>query len=443
MNLNLKKIKYFFKNVNSDHQKIAVTFLWVSFFVSIGKLAGAAKEMAIAWRYGVSSTVDAYVFIFNLVNWPISVWFSILTIVLVPLIIDIEHESHEKLLRFRKEVLGFTIILGISLALVAFILLPFLLSSKQVGLTQDVLEEALRIIPGMVILIPLGLIIGLFSIMMLIRGRHRNTLFEALPATTILLFLVLPSSLILNPLLLSTIAGFTLHLIFLFASLKSEGQLAFPSFKFTSPVWKDIVRSVGITAVGQLLMSLTTIIDQFFIAGLGLGALSTVSYANRILGLIIGVGAMAISRSTLPIFSKVSIRNIGEIKKLAIQWAVVMFCVAVLGIVLVWIFSVDIVRIIFERGAFRKEDTEIVGKYLQYSLLQVPFYMGGLVVVTALISMKKYAEIAFVSGINLFIKIILNYFFVNLYGVEGVIFATVIMIAVSAILSGIVLLRSS
>ena len=52
----------------------------------IAKFAGAAKEMAVAWRYGVSATVDAYVFVFNLINMPVSIWFSVLTVVLIPII---------------------------------------------------------------------------------------------------------------------------------------------------------------------------------------------------------------------------------------------------------------------------------------------------------------------------------------------------------------------
>ncbi|CBL44180.1 hypothetical protein HDN1F_05970 [gamma proteobacterium HdN1] len=45
-----------FENPTSQHRQIAVGFLWVSLFVFVGKLAGAAKEMVIAWRYGVSQT---------------------------------------------------------------------------------------------------------------------------------------------------------------------------------------------------------------------------------------------------------------------------------------------------------------------------------------------------------------------------------------------------
>ena len=71
-------------NPASEHRRIAVGFFWVSLFVFVGKLAGAAKEMAIAWRYGVSAHVDAYVLVLNLVTWPVSIWFNILSIALVP-----------------------------------------------------------------------------------------------------------------------------------------------------------------------------------------------------------------------------------------------------------------------------------------------------------------------------------------------------------------------
>ena len=72
-------------NVNPEHHAIVRGMVWVALFVFLGKLAGAAKEMVIAYRYGISDEVDAYLFIFNLISWPVSVWFSILTIVLVPL----------------------------------------------------------------------------------------------------------------------------------------------------------------------------------------------------------------------------------------------------------------------------------------------------------------------------------------------------------------------
>ena len=87
----VRRVQRHLQNPDSPHRRIAVGFLWVSLFVFVGKLAGAAKEMTVAWRYGVSPTVDAYVFVFNLVSWPVAVWFGIISAVLVPLAARIRH----------------------------------------------------------------------------------------------------------------------------------------------------------------------------------------------------------------------------------------------------------------------------------------------------------------------------------------------------------------
>ena len=63
------------RNAHPDHHAIARGMVWVALFVLLGSLARAAKGMAIAYRYGVSAEVDAYLFVFNLVSWQVGVWF--------------------------------------------------------------------------------------------------------------------------------------------------------------------------------------------------------------------------------------------------------------------------------------------------------------------------------------------------------------------------------
>ena len=134
----ISRIRRHLADPDSDHRKIATGFFWVSLFVLVGKLAGATKEMTIAWRYGVSETVDAYVLVFNLVNWPVSVWFSVLTVVLVPLVARLRYDSPGELPRFRGELLGLTLIIGLGLGVLAWFGLPELLRAKWVGLSNFV-----------------------------------------------------------------------------------------------------------------------------------------------------------------------------------------------------------------------------------------------------------------------------------------------------------------
>ena len=46
-------------NIHPDHLRIVKGAFRVAVFLLLGKAAGAVKEMAVAYRYGVSDAVDA------------------------------------------------------------------------------------------------------------------------------------------------------------------------------------------------------------------------------------------------------------------------------------------------------------------------------------------------------------------------------------------------
>src|SRR5690349_20405629 len=93
----------------------------IALFVFLGKLVSAGKEMAVAYRYGLSAEVDAYHFVFNLVSWPIGVWASVLTAVLVPLAVRIRHDHASELPHFRAELFGLALMLGVVMALLSWL----------------------------------------------------------------------------------------------------------------------------------------------------------------------------------------------------------------------------------------------------------------------------------------------------------------------------------
>ncbi len=421
-------------NPQSQHHQIAQGFLWVSSFVFLGKLAGAAKEMAIAWRYGVSATVDAYVFLFNLVNWPVTVWFSILTVVLVPLAARLRSDNPGELPRFRAELLGLTLLIGLVLGLLAWLLLPALLRAGWLGLSGPVLAQALPMAGGLALLAPLGAAISLFSAWLLAAGRHRNTLFEAIPALTLLVFLLLPPGWMPEPLLWGTVAGFALHMAALAAPLRQRGELPAPALARRSPAWQVFWAGIGIMAVGQVMSSATNLVDQFLAAGLSPGALSTLSYANRVLALLLGLGATAISRATLPVFSAAQAQDGQAVKALALRWAAIMFGLGVLALAVMWAIAPWVVRILFQRGAFTPSDTQAVTQILRLALWQLPFYFSGLVFVAALAAQRGHAKIALSGALNLVFKLPIAVLLVRLYQLEGLVVSTVAMYALSAAL---------
>ena len=152
------------RGAHPDHRAVARGMAWVALFVLLGSFARAAREVAIAYRYGVSAEVDAYLFVFNLVTWPVAVWFSVLTVVLVPLTAGIRRGARAELPLFRSELLGLTLVLGLALAFLNWLGLPLLLHASWTGLPDSTVSIGLNMVPALTLIAPVGVVISLFPL---------------------------------------------------------------------------------------------------------------------------------------------------------------------------------------------------------------------------------------------------------------------------------------
>ena len=179
--------------------------------------------------------------------------------------------------------------------------------------------------------------------------------------------------------------------------------------------------------MGQVLMSLTSIIDQFFANGIGPGALSTLSYASRVLTLILGIGAMGITRAILPVLAKVRMQKGADVDRLAFSWAKWVFVAGGIAAVIGWLGSDLAVSLLFERGEFKEQNTAEVASVLKYSMFQIPFFMFSLTLANLMASKENYRILLFSSVNALTLKIVSAAVLIPLIGMLGLVMSTTIM----------------
>lgn len=407
---------------------------WVAAFVFAGKVAGALKEMAVAWRFGARLEVDAYLFVFNLVSWPLAVWLSLLTSVLVPVWARARSTGEEELSRFRSELLAFSLVLGIGLSALAWIVLPRILASSWAGLPAGTKQVALQMAPALSSLLGLGVVISLFSAWMLASERHLNTLFEGIPAVVLLIAVLSWHGGGVEALVWGTVGGYSIHLLSLGVAVGRSGDLSAPRFRMASPQWSAFWKGFSAMLAGQALMSVTIVIDQFFAAHVGTGAIATLGYANRILVLVLSLGATAVTRATLPVFSRAQTEEPSRLLRMAFHWVRILGALGLIAAVVGWWLAPTIVRLLFERGAFTAADTLAVSRILRFGIGQLPFYFASLVLVSMLTSQLRYATICLVAMVNVAVKVVANALLVPRFGVSGLMIATTLMLAVSCVL---------
>jgi putative peptidoglycan lipid II flippase len=404
---------------------------WVALFVLVGKLIGAAKEMLVAYRYGVSAEVDAFLFVTSVISWPVGVWSSVLTLALVPLVARIRQEAREELPRFRAELLGITFLLGLLLAGLTWVALLLTLRSSRAGLLTETAAIAADVAPVLIMLMPVGLLSCLFSAWMLADGRHVNTLMEGIPTFVVAIAILAVPTGGIGPLVWGTVVGLALHLIGLAIAVARHGKIGCPRFRCRSTAWRWFWQDFSVMLVGNSLMHLIIIADLLFAARLGTGAIATLSYANRILFLILGLGGTAISRATLPVFSNTQGQGRDQVHRLATQWVYLMLALGTAAMVVVWLVAPFAVKLLFERGEFTAKETLAVAEVLRYGAVQLPFYLAALVLVSSLVSKGMYTAVAVGAAINLIVKVAANYLFVPVLGINGIILSTGLMYMVS------------
>lgn len=413
-------------------------------FLLLGKAAGAFKEMAVAYRYGVSDVVDAYQFTLTMASWlPITI-VGALSVVLIPVLVRARDEDESLRKRFIGELQGWVILMGVVLAGATYVAWPWVLEWAGTGLDAETRRMSRELTLAFAPAALLTLMTGVSAARLRSRERHINTLLDSVPAAVILVWVLLATtSAGVGPLLWGTLVGYALQSAWLlWLAGRADGISARPRLGFSTHHWPDLMKAAGVMMIGQVAMSFVGPIDQYTAANLGANANATLGYATRLLSLLLGLGAASVGRAALPVLADVQRRGDAvRARKLALKWSVLMGAGGGMVTLAGWWLAPWVVGLLFERGAFTADDTLRVAEVMRWGLLQMPFYFGVLVLVQLLASQNRYRIMAAIAVANFLLKAAMNFVLAPVMGVSGIMLATSLMYALSYVCYVAVALR--
>uniref|UniRef100_UPI00333F4CA4 murein biosynthesis integral membrane protein MurJ n=1 Tax=Castellaniella defragrans TaxID=75697 RepID=UPI00333F4CA4 len=426
-------LKRLFVGLHADHRRIALGAARVAFFLLLGKVVGAFKEMAVAYRYGVSDVVDAYQFTLTLANWLPVTLVGACSVVLIPALVRSRRQPEAEHFRFLRELQGVALLLGAVVAVVLLVVWPLVVPWVGRGLSGHVREMSALLILGFAPAALFTIWTGLSAARLRAHERHINTLLDSMPALVILVWVLASPAGGLWPLLWGTLAGYALQSILLAAvAAWADGRPGGALLGRRSPQWSTLAAAAGIMLVGQLAMSLVGPIDQYTAARLGENANAVLGYAARLLSLALGIGAASVGRAALPVLADIQGRGDPlHARRMALKWSAGMLAVGALVVLVGWLLAPWGVALLFERGAFTARDTLVVAEVLRWGLLQLPFYFGVLILVQLLASQNRYGLMALIAVLNFLVKAVMNHVLAPVMGPSGIMLATALMYASS------------
>jgi peptidoglycan biosynthesis protein MviN/MurJ (putative lipid II flippase) len=87
----------------------------------------------------------------------------------------------------------------------------------------------------------------------------------------------------------------------------------------------------------------------------------------------------------------------------------------------------EVVRLLFQRGAFDSNATLTVSRITQVGLLQIPFYFGGIALVQWIGATGRYSALLLINLAALVLKVVLNLWLVPTLGLTGIMLSTAAM----------------
>jgi len=191
---------------------------------------------------------------------------------------------------------------------------------------------------------------------------------------------------------------------------------------------------------GAACMGSTELVDYIMATPLGAGSVSALHYGIKLTALIIGTGSLALGTTVLPYFSQMIARQdwqtLRHTLKTYSRLVLVGSLLVTAGVV---IFSVPLVRLLFQHGAFTESDTRLVSQIQTFYVLQVPFYCLITMKMRLISSLKANHLLLIGAVLNVCINVAFNYIFIQWFSVAGIALSTTVVYAVSYCFLAVVL----
>jgi len=183
---------------------------------------------------------------------------------------------------------------------------------------------------------------------------------------------------------------------------------------------KKVLKLLLPSLISASAIPLTILINTYFAAKTGVGNISYLNWADRLVELPLGVFAVAISTAVLPVFSSNNISKLIENYAFSLKLCFFILLPATAGILAL---NLPLVKVIFQRGSFDIESTKITASALSFLILTL--LPSGLIRVTVSLfyAVKNSLIPALCSVISLIVNFTICYFTTDFFGLNAITFA--------------------
>jgi putative peptidoglycan lipid II flippase len=396
----------------------------VSVLTVVVAVCGYLREAALAARFGVSATMDAY---FSAIFIPTIVYMVLIAGTLSPVFIPILlqrdiNEDRTELSETFSIVTNFVVLLLAAIVCCAMITARMWLQLLFPGFNAETVGITLRLI---YIIFPSVLFVAMAGLLTAVLNGFRKFALAAIAPALSSITVVVAVTISRGPqdiymVGIATAIGFLLQLLLLIPAIFALGIRYRLVFNFRHPTIGKLLRLGGPLLLYLVVANASLFLERNLASRLSAGAVSTVTYVMRLFTVPSNFLAAPLAVVAYPLFAREALREKwGDLgSKVSRMFRLVLF---IFMPVTLWtvLNALPLTRILYERGAFRYADSVLTARI--FSLYGIGILPNALAValLPCFYAMQDTISPLWAEAVNFLFYLVAAIFLVNHFGLLG------------------------
>lgn len=440
--------------LKSTNKQIFRALLALSSALLLARMAGMLNQVVASSRFGAGASMDAYFVVYTLPTLMALLLVGGIEASVIPVYTQVQTKGNkEQANRIFSTVLN---LLLISTILITVLLIVF--RRQTIALTAPALDPfragmAADLAPFMYPVFFLMAVVGLLECIFNAEGQFGWPAYAGMlvPIAMAVLVIMAGKKDGVVVLCVGMVIGLCLQLGVYMIRAKRAHLVYRPVIDLRMPEVGTIFKAFWPVLLGGLIAQASPLVDQIFASVLSAGSISALSYSLKIVSIFTGVIFASVGRAALPYLSRQAASNDMKSFKETLRlyvW-IVGIGTAILSVFML-LFAYPIVQILFQRGAFSADDTNLTAITLigfVYGL--VPMALGFLGA-RAFSALGKTRMLIWVSIFSVIANAVLDDIFAHFWQSQGIALSTsgvylctmfILFITLSRMIGGLDLLK--
>lgn len=417
---------------------MGLTFLsFVGFFL---------RDIMMAHTFGLGASLDNFFIALLIPMFIVTVFCIPLGTAFIPVYLDVKERLSLRAANILVPSISFwTTISLLIFCLILYLTGPYLLSllyvkgaSPELGQLTDLLDLALPILlfSGVVIL-------GNSVLNAHGRAVLSSTAQLVVPIVAILALLLFGSSYGIEVVMIGMVLGQLVNLFIVQFYLKRHNVSLLPRLKLRSQSGFSLLMVQYVPlAMSAFFVSVVSPVATLLALSLPEGSVSALNLGNKVVLFVTGLVGAGISTVMLPYFSSlVAKKHLVTVRRELSFFLLIATFVSVPISAVLYVWSEEIIILIFAGGSIGVESTGLVARVMQYAVVQLPFFVCNALLLKFATATKHVVTICVVAIVGLLVNVAASILLMKYMGVAGIALGGSISVLVSTVLLVLVLVR--